>query len=204
MDFNVKTKCTACERETSCNEMVVEFAGKQKVINFCRECYSSMNLQNDSDGYHTFDELYHHRMILFSVICSANREKSWKSWKHSGGDMFEDYFIVGIDTPAGQYSYHYHKDNWDYFDVPELDFAPEWDGHQPKDVDRMLSLIKKKLYMVSIIDDTEFYAQLVVARSEEEAIKKIEESDNYSCIVHCSAEEVEEIDGHKIVLKQGV
>lgn len=26
-----------------------------------------------SDGYHTFNELYHHRAILFSVICNANK-----------------------------------------------------------------------------------------------------------------------------------
>lgn len=25
-----------------------------------------------SDGYHTFNELYHHRAILFSVICNTH------------------------------------------------------------------------------------------------------------------------------------
>ena len=48
--------------------------------------------------------------------------------------------IICIETPEGQYSYHYHIDNWNFFDVKELERAPEWDGHQPKDVKRLLSL----------------------------------------------------------------
>ncbi len=96
-----------------------------------------------SDGYHTFDELYFHRMILFSVICSQNKEKSWKSKLHSDGTMFKDYFIVGIDTPLGQYSYHYHMEYWDHFcEIAELEKAPKWDGHTPDQVHRLLSLSK--------------------------------------------------------------
>lgn len=94
-----------------------------------------------SDGYHTFDELYYHRMILFSVICNQNKSKAWKSWLHDDGTMFDGYFIVGIRTNEGDYTYHYHKDHWDKFDVPELDKAPEWDGHKPSDITRLLSLI---------------------------------------------------------------
>lgn len=26
-----------------------------------------------SDGYHSFNELYEHRMILFSIICNQNK-----------------------------------------------------------------------------------------------------------------------------------
>jgi hypothetical protein len=94
-----------------------------------------------SDGYHTFNELYYHRMILFSVICNHHKDIAWKSWKHADGTMFDDYFIVGITTPKGDYTYHYQKQYWNIFDVKELEFAPEWDGHQPKDIDRLLSII---------------------------------------------------------------
>nr|DAT29705.1 MAG TPA: hypothetical protein [Bacteriophage sp.] len=94
-----------------------------------------------SDGSHTFNELYYHRMVLFATILKNNKDKAWKSKKHSDGSMYENYFIVGIDTPNGQYSYHYHMENWKYFsDVKELEFAPQWDGHQPDDVVRLLSL----------------------------------------------------------------
>lgn len=95
-----------------------------------------------SDGYHTFDELYEHRMILFSIICNQNKSLSWKSKLHHEGDMFDDYFIVGIKTPEGYYSYHYHVDHWDKFDVEELYRAPKWDGHKPSDITRLYSIIK--------------------------------------------------------------
>jgi hypothetical protein len=94
-----------------------------------------------SDGYHTFNELYYHRMVLFSVICNTYKSKAWKSWKHSDDTMFDDYFIVGITTDKGDYSYHYHKDHWDTFDVKELPTAPVWDGHKPSDILRLVSLL---------------------------------------------------------------
>lgn len=85
-----------------------------------------------SDGYHTFNELYHHRAILFSVICSLFPERAWKSKLHDTGDMFEGMFIVGINTDLGQATYHYKIDPyWDMFEVTELEKAPTWDGHTP-------------------------------------------------------------------------
>lgn len=96
-----------------------------------------------SDGYHTFDELYYHRMVLFSVICNTFKEHSWKSWHHADGTMYEDYFIVGVTTPEGEYTYHYHKDHWDMFQVPEIEKGHEWDGHQPGDIGRLCSLLKE-------------------------------------------------------------
>lgn len=96
-----------------------------------------------SDGYHTFEELYYHRMVLFSIILNQNKEISWKAKKHHDGTMFgDDSFICGIETPEGQYTYHYHLDYWNNFDVKELEFAPEYDGHKPKDITRLYSLLK--------------------------------------------------------------
>lgn len=94
-----------------------------------------------SDGWHTFGELYHHRMILTSIIANQNKEFAWKAKEHHDGTMFDDNFIIGFDTPKGQYSYHYHLDHWDLFDVKELKQAPEYDGHMPSDIDRLLSLL---------------------------------------------------------------
>ena len=94
-----------------------------------------------SDGYHTYNELYHHRAVLFSVIINQNNEIAWKSKKHHDGTMYEGMFIVGIDTPQGQYSYHYDIDPyWNMFECKELDNAPVWDGHEPKDINRLLSI----------------------------------------------------------------
>ena len=97
---------------------------------------------NLSDGYHTFNELYHHRAILFSVICNSMPDKAWKSKLHDTGDMFVGMFIVGLETPEGQATYHYDIDPyWDMFKVKELEKAPKWDGHTPQDaIDRISKL----------------------------------------------------------------
>lgn len=85
-----------------------------------------------SDGYHTFNELYHHQAVLFSVIVKAFQEKAWKARLHHDGTMYDGMFIVGIDTHEGQASYHYDIDPyWDMFECMELERAPEWDGHTP-------------------------------------------------------------------------
>ena len=94
-----------------------------------------------NDGSHSFNDLYWHRMVLFAYICNSNRERAWKSKLHHDGTMYDDYFIVGIQTPEGQFTYHYHIDWWDKFDVPHHLRAPQWDGHTSEDVVRLLSLL---------------------------------------------------------------
>lgn len=92
------------------------------------------------DSYHTMSELYFNRLVLFATIVNAYQEQSWKSKLHHDGTMFDNYFIVGIDTPEGQYTYHYDLKFWSYFNCKELDTAPEYDGHEPSDIGRLLSL----------------------------------------------------------------
>ena len=95
-----------------------------------------------SDGYHTFNELYHHRAILFSVICNERPEVAWKSKRHHDGTMYDGMFIVGIDTPEGQATYHYDIDPyWDLFRVKELELAPEWDGHTSSEAIRRIGTL---------------------------------------------------------------
>ena len=97
-----------------------------------------------SDGYHTFNQLYHQRAILFATIVNQNADIAWKSFKHSDGrycfDSNGEWFIVGIDTPEGSYTYHYSKEYWNYFKCKELECGKEWDGHTEEDVTRLLSL----------------------------------------------------------------
>ena len=83
-----------------------------------------------SDGYHTFNELYHHCAVLFSVIVKAFPDHAWKARKHHDGTMYDGMFIAGIETPDGQATYHYDiKPYWYMFECKELEYAPEWDGH---------------------------------------------------------------------------
>lgn len=95
-----------------------------------------------SDGYHTFNELYHHRAVLFSVIVRDHAELAWKSKAHHDGSMYDGMFIVGIQTPQGQATYHYDIDPyWEMFDCRELERAPEWDGHTPEQaIERIATL----------------------------------------------------------------
>ena len=97
-----------------------------------------------SDGYHTFNELYHHRAILFAVICNTYPDKVWKSKQHDDPDfpMYDGMFIVGIETPDGQATYHYNLDPyWDIFNVKELERAPKYDGHTPDEAIRRIGLL---------------------------------------------------------------
>ena len=85
-----------------------------------------------SDGYHTFDELYRHRGILFALICADHMDIAWKTLKHSDGTMYPGMFLCGIDTPYGQATYHMDLNPfWNLIQVKELPAAPEWDGHTP-------------------------------------------------------------------------
>lgn len=104
-----------------------------------------MRTKDISDGFHTFFELYDHRAKLFSMVCRAFSDKAWKALKHEDGTMFDGMFIVGVETPQGQYTYHYNMEYWDMFPVAELDFAPEYDGHKPKDIDRLFSLFEEPM-----------------------------------------------------------
>ena len=58
-----------------------------------------------------------------------------------------------------------------------------------------------KLFKVYVIDDTEEYLELVVARNKQEAVNMVNNLEQWSCIVYMSVEEVKEVDGYKIILQ---
>ena len=58
-----------------------------------------------------------------------------------------------------------------------------------------------KLFKVYVIDDTEEYLELVVARNKQEAMNIVKNLEQWSCIMYMSVEEVKEIDGYKIILQ---
>ena len=95
-----------------------------------------------NDGFHTFNSLYRQRMVLFAALVKAYKDKAWKSWKHEDGELCfgGGWFIVGIDTPMGSYTYHYEAKDWGKFECIALERAKHWDGHTDADVERLLSL----------------------------------------------------------------
>ena len=58
-----------------------------------------------------------------------------------------------------------------------------------------------KLFKVYVIDDTEEYLELVVAKNKQEAMNIAKNLEQWSCIVYMSVEEVKEVDGYKIILQ---
>lgn len=113
------------------------------------------------DGYHTFDELYDHRITLFIALCrlvewqdmkraeqasnvSTSRgvhydERVWHSKKHSDGEICfgtGTQYVFGIGRKKGeQITYRIPIRRWDETDFAEtLDNALEWDGHSSDDV----------------------------------------------------------------------
>lgn len=100
------------------------------------------DIEDLSDGFHTFNDLYEQRMYLFAALVNAYKGKAWKSLKHEDGEpcFGGDWFVVGIDTPEGSYTYHYSMKYWDVFDCEVLSKSKHWDGHTDKDVTRLMSL----------------------------------------------------------------
>lgn len=101
-----------------------------------------INIGEMSDGYHTFNSLYYQRCVLFAALCNTYKGLSWKSWRHEDGELCfgGGWFIVGIDTPEGSYTYHYEEKYWNLFECEELSVGKHWDGHTEEDVGRLLTL----------------------------------------------------------------
>ena len=101
---------------------------------------------NVSDGYHTFNELYEHRITLLIALCKqldahCNDYESpvWMSKLHFDGSKFDGWFIMGINEKKGeQITYHLPMSKWEECKkirtIRELKKAPEFDGHSPADV----------------------------------------------------------------------
>ena len=95
-----------------------------------------------SDGYHTFNELYDHRITLFIALCSEIDARTptgfvWRSKLHSDGSAFDGWFVMGIGTaPGEQITYHLPMSRWADTEWlgTERPRAPEFDGHTSADV----------------------------------------------------------------------
>lgn len=115
------------------------------------QVYDKSDDMSVSDGYHTVDELYDHRITLFIALCrniqtldGGNKEPwpqtngmiVWRSHFHADGSIFEGEFIMGIKKAAGeQITYHIPLSRWEETEFAEtLEKAPEWDRHTSNDV----------------------------------------------------------------------
>lgn len=107
----------------------------QEQINEIKE--TGISVGELSDTYHSFNDLYDHRMIL-TAFSMMSMPYAWKAKKHEDGSMFDRMFIVGAPTPDGMITYHYDLEYWNLFKIPEIPHAPHFDGHTPEDVVKRL------------------------------------------------------------------
>lgn len=95
---------------------------------------STADILDASDGFHTFTELYEHRIALFAAFCILMKHMAWRSKLHADGTMYDGWFIAGVDLAAGRITYHMPLSDWELFKtITELPKAPEWDGATPDD-----------------------------------------------------------------------
>jgi hypothetical protein len=123
---------------------VMSFEDSNKVIDSLNTIIKTTGVDTNkiSDGYHTFSELYEHRIILFIVLLRyysthpKQRGQVWRSKAHSDGSVWDGWFILGIGKEKGfQITYHLPISKWVQTSFAEtLEHAPEWDGHTSGDV----------------------------------------------------------------------
>lgn len=98
-----------------------------------------------SDGYHTFEQLYEHRIVLYIALCRiserADNKLIWRSKKHSDGSEWDGWFLLGINDKKGkQITYHLPSRFWNACEFAYTkEVAPEFDGHTSEDVLQRLS-----------------------------------------------------------------
>ncbi len=82
-----------------------------------------------SDGYHTFEELYDHRVILYvRLVKQAVKHQGLKAaWK----PHYPGWPVLFLETPAGQISYHFPDKFLPIVEgfIDRVDDY-EWDGHE--------------------------------------------------------------------------
>ncbi len=82
-----------------------------------------------SDGYHTFDELYEHRCLLFINLCLMDKDNCFLKKDHyKGWDCI--YWL----SPSGQISYHVPVSMRPLYEKTFLATPRDYDGHESKDV----------------------------------------------------------------------
>ena len=98
-----------------------------------------------SDGYHTFGELYEHRIKLFMLVVKMSPlYKAWRAKRSQEGDLWEGWFILGLNPKEGeQITYYLPIKYWETFsNIPTFDKNPYYDGHNSNDIlDRLSALL---------------------------------------------------------------
>lgn len=112
---------------------------------------SHSRIDDVTDGYHSFDQLYAHRHALFIALLAESNMVSGAGWyahQHHDGSSYPGWVLVGttiddIDGNDMQISYHLPVSYIPHLKAAGckvMETAPQWDGHTSEDVvTRLLS-----------------------------------------------------------------
>ena len=108
-----------------------------------------------SDGDHTFNDLYTHRIRLWIAVCRlasqlrddgiSSSARIYRSWKHDDGTCYDGWFVLGMLVGADDHmiTYHLPEEYWDECDFAQtMDQTPPFDGHTAETVVRRLKGIE--------------------------------------------------------------
>lgn len=101
-----------------------------------------------SDGYHTFNELYDHRVLLYINLCLVFPEQCY--WKND----FEGWFLLVWQSPVGQISYHCPEKYLELIKtkIRENPDNHVWDGHKSADViNRLLAYSQRSQQPAQVV-----------------------------------------------------
>jgi hypothetical protein len=117
-------------------------ASKEEALNTLIQS-EGIDTNKISDGFHTFEDLYKHRTMLFMCLCKMAVDSSigfycWKSIKHYDDSEYNGWFIMGLKSVTDStlnISYHLPMSCWNDcgFAITAVR-ALKWDGHTSDDV----------------------------------------------------------------------
>lgn len=141
------------EHATKCASHTMKYHGDM------RNRFPDVKNECDCDGYHSFNELYDHRIMLYIALCRVIKDEHyinedektiekivWRSKYHSDGELCfgtGTQFVLGVFRDKGcQITYHIPIERWNETDFAEtLEKAPEWDKHTSDDVIERLKVL---------------------------------------------------------------
>lgn len=92
-----------------------------------------------SDGFHAFNELYEHRVLLWINLCLTQKDKCYVVENH-----YDGWFLLGMETEDGQISYHCPNKHLDFVSQIKR-HHPDFDGHTSKQViERLIAAALRK------------------------------------------------------------
>ena len=117
------------------------------------------------DKHYAFWQFYELRTVLLILIANCLLYMCSKARKHDDGTMFNDDFILVINTALGNSSHHLKAMYFDDLHIEEVSSSPKYDGYTPEDnLNRIKSIIVPNNYIQT--EQTIPYRHFEVAPNE--------------------------------------